>query len=126
MNLWRPLAAQGDARAQFKLGVMYRHGEGVPKDVQEAVTWYRKAAEQGHVRAQNNLGVMYDMGQGVPKDFVRAHMWYNIGAKASSGDERKISMKNRADVASHMTAAQIGKAQEMARRCQQSRFKECD
>ena len=42
MNLWRPLAAQGDARAQFKLGVMYRHGEGVPKDVQEAVTWYRR------------------------------------------------------------------------------------
>ena len=43
-----------------------------------------------------------------------------------SGDEGKREMKNRDSVASHMTAAQIGKAQEMARRCQQSQFKECD
>ena len=39
MNLWRPLAEQGDAPAQFNLGVMYRHGQGVPQDLVRAHMW---------------------------------------------------------------------------------------
>ena len=34
---WRPLAAQGDATAQFNLGVMYEKGDGVTQDYKEAV-----------------------------------------------------------------------------------------
>ncbi len=45
---WRPLAEQGVAKAQFKLGLMYDNGRGVPQDYAEAVKWYRKAAEQGY------------------------------------------------------------------------------
>jgi TPR repeat protein len=70
--------------------------------------------------------VLYEVGQGVPQDFSRAHMWYSIGVKASNGDEHKVSMKNRNSVSSYMTAAQIEKAQEMERRCQETKFKECD
>ncbi len=50
---WRPLAEQGNAKAQFNLGVMYDRGLGVPQDYAEAVKWYRKAAEQGHAGAQS-------------------------------------------------------------------------
>ena len=124
-RLLRPIAEQGDASAQFNLGLMYAKGKGVPQDYPAALKWFRKAAEQGNAAAQNSLGLMYEKGQGVPQDFVRAHMWYNVGASALSGDAGKISMRNRDDVASKMTAAQIGKAQEMARRCQESKFKEC-
>ena len=88
--------------------------------------WYRKAAEQGDAVAQSNLGTMYDKGRGVPQDFVRAHMWFNVAGAALSGDVGKTVMKNRDVVASQMTAAQIGKAQEMAWRCQETKFKECD
>ena len=42
------LAEQGDASAQYNLGVTYRTGEGVPQDSAEAVRWYRLAAEQGY------------------------------------------------------------------------------
>jgi len=35
-------------------------------------------------------------------------------------------MDSRDFVANHMPAAQIEKAREMARRCQESKFKECD
>jgi TPR repeat protein len=42
-----PIAEQGDAFAQFSLGIMYDNGEGVPQDYAEAVKWYRLAAEQG-------------------------------------------------------------------------------
>lgn len=72
-RLWLPLANQGNASAQFNLGVMYDNGQGVPQDYAEAVKWYRKAAAQGDAQAQNNLGVRYDNGQGVPQDYVQAH-----------------------------------------------------
>ena len=123
---YRKAAEQGYARAQFNLGVMYRHGQGVRQNAQEAVTWYRKAAQQGHAWAQANLGVMYEVGQGVPQDFVRAHMWYSLAATAASDEEQMISITNRESVTSHMTAAQIVNAQEMARRCQDTKFKECE
>ena len=56
---WRPLAEQGNPVAQYSLGVLYIHGQGVPQNYAEAVRWYRMAAEQGYADALNNLGVMY-------------------------------------------------------------------
>ena len=73
---WRPLAEQGDAEAQFNLGLMYYKGRGVPQDYAEAVKWYRKAAEQGVAEAQYNLGFMYNNGQGIPQDYAEAARWY--------------------------------------------------
>ena len=61
---FRPLAEQGDAAAQFNLGLMYANGEGVPEDDIQAVFWWRQAAEQGDADAQLNLGVMYSLGEG--------------------------------------------------------------
>ena len=49
---WKPLAEQGDAKAQFLVGAMYSDGIGVPHDHKEAARWYRLAAEQGYVLAQ--------------------------------------------------------------------------
>ena len=53
-----PLAEQGDADAQFNLGLMYRNGEGVQQDHKESAKWFRRAAEQGHAGAQSRLGFM--------------------------------------------------------------------
>ena len=61
-------AEQGDAGAQYNLGLMCYNGEGVPQDDTEAVRWFRAAAEQGFANAQYNLGLMYANGQGVPED----------------------------------------------------------
>jgi TPR repeat protein len=105
---------------------MYAAGPDVPKDSQEAVRAWQRAAEQGDAEGQYNLGLMYDKGQGVPQDSIRAYMWYHLAAEALSGDDAMVAIKLRDRLASRMTAAQIGKAQEMARRCQQSKYKECD
>ncbi|MDP7056148.1 MAG: sel1 repeat family protein, partial [Alphaproteobacteria bacterium] len=43
---WKPLAEQGNARAQNNLGVMYEKGLGVLQDYKTAVKWYTLAAEQ--------------------------------------------------------------------------------
>ncbi len=77
---WRPLAEQGNAKAQRNLGRMYRTGRGVSQDYAEAVKWYRKAAEQGFAFAQNSLGSMYERGQGVPQDYAQAVRWYRKAA----------------------------------------------
>ena len=44
---WKPLAEQGNARAQVNLGLMYQKGDGVPQNYKTAVKWYRLAGEQG-------------------------------------------------------------------------------
>ena len=58
LKLLRPLAEQGDAKAQFNLGVSYSKGKGVPQDDKEAVKWFRKAAALGDHASQNALGEM--------------------------------------------------------------------
>lgn len=74
-------AEQGDANAQFRLGISYRAGLGVAKDEQEAVKWYRKAAEQGHAEAQMSLGLCYVLGTGVEEDGKEAMKWFRIAAE---------------------------------------------
>lgn len=98
--------------AQFFLGMMYDHGEGVPQDYAQAVRWYRKAAEQGHTSAQFSLGEMYFRGQGVPKDNVLAYMWANLAA-AQGG---KNAIKIRDTIEQVLTTSQLAEAQELARK----------
>ena len=43
----RTKAEQGDADAQYNLGVIYRQGQGVAPDDVEAARWFRLAADQG-------------------------------------------------------------------------------
>ena len=82
----RPLAEQGNAQAQYALGIMYNKGEGVPQNDAEAVKWWRKAAEQGHAIAQYTLGILYDMGLGVPQDYAKSLQWYRKAAEQGDAE----------------------------------------
>ena len=77
----RTLAEKGSSEAQFKLGVAYDAGEGVPQDHKQAVLWYTKAAEQGDADAQSILGVAYANGVGVPQDLKQAVLWFTKAAE---------------------------------------------
>jgi TPR repeat protein len=118
---WTPLAEQGDAGAQYNLGLMYGNGDGVPQDDKNAMKWYTLAAEQGHASAQTSLGVVYANGYGVQQDYVYAHMWFNIAA--SSGEQN--APENRDLVAERMTPSQIERAQDLARECVAKNYKGC-
>lgn len=65
-------ANNGDAKAQYKLGNCYCHGDGIQRDYTNAVVWYMKAVEQGNGAARCNLGNYYEYGDGVPKDHEKA------------------------------------------------------
>jgi TPR repeat protein len=78
---FRALAAQGDAAAQFKLGVIYYKGLGVQPDYLEALNWFKKAALQGHPLARYNAGYMNEKGEGAPQDHVEAAKYYRQAAE---------------------------------------------
>lgn len=71
---------QGDVNAQYILGLCYFYGNGVEKDLSEAVKWYRKAAVQGFADAQYNLGICYYNGDGVEKNLSEAVVWFRKAA----------------------------------------------
>jgi len=72
LRLIRPLANDGDAAAQYNLGLMYVVGRGAQQDYAAAAVWFQKAAQQGYALAQSNLGVLYRDGRGVPQDNAKA------------------------------------------------------
>jgi len=124
---WSRLAAeQGNDWAQLLLGNMYENGRGIVEDSRQAAMWYRLAAEQGNALAQLLLGNMYGSGRGVPQDFLRAHMWLNLAASKLVGDDGQFAAGNRDAIAKRLASAQLIQAQEMARRCERSSYKECD
>lgn len=51
-----PLGAYNrDAEAQFYLGMIYFYGEGVEKNIEAAMGWWKKAMRSGHVDAAYRL-----------------------------------------------------------------------
>ena len=51
-------AKQGEAYAQYNLGVMYDNGEGVPENSIRAYVWWSMAKIQGHTGAAGNLDIL--------------------------------------------------------------------
>lgn len=80
-QIFKTLAAAGDAEAQHNLAILYRQGKGVMQDDRQAAEWFRKAAEQGLPSAQYYLGHMYDVGEGVERNAQQAVQWYQKGAE---------------------------------------------
>ena len=106
----RKLAAQGDADAQWRLGVRYHNGEDVPRDDAQAMQWFLRAADQGHVTAQATLGAYYWAGRGVPQDLSKAYFWSALAL--AQGD---ANSKSRLEgLASQMTQAQVSAARQQA------------
>ena len=123
LKVLRPLAEQGDVKAQLWLAMMYSLGNRVPMDQAEAVRWYRLAARQGNAQAHFNLGWKYYQGRGVSQDLVAAHMWFNI---ASVNGYSKAAGKHRDSVAEQLSPERVTEAQRLARVCMKSEYKDCD
>ncbi len=82
----RQAAEQGDAAAQYELGVLYLRGEAVPQDLEKGVSFIQSAAEQGAPAAQRTLGLLYARGHGVSADLHDAVFWWK---KAAVGGDPK-------------------------------------
>ena len=58
LRLWTPLAAQGNAPAQYNLGVMYAKGQGVAQDYVQAHKWFNLSAASGQAEAVKNRDIV--------------------------------------------------------------------
>lgn len=78
----RRAAEHGSSAAQNTLGVVLSNGDGVRKNVGEALSWLRKAFRAGDVIAAQNIAVTYrEIG-----DFRTAVKWFRKSADAGDGD----------------------------------------
>jgi TPR repeat protein len=79
-----PLAEDGDASAQNRLGVLHYLGLGTPVDHARAAAWFKRAALAGDPNGQRNLGSMFRQGLGVPRDELRAFGWYDAARRSGN------------------------------------------
>lgn len=103
LSVFRPLAENGDAKAQSILGMMYNYGEGVAVDYRQSARWYRLAAEQSYGVAQYNLGMAYLDGKGVSADTDKAIEW--LTKAADNGHFRARSELAKLDGGSYASLA---------------------
>ena len=89
-SLYQKAAKQGNANAQYNLGLMYHEGRGIAKNVAKAVAWYQKAADKGNADAQFNLGCMYGNGEGIARDEAEAVRWFRKAAKNGSENAKQL------------------------------------
>jgi len=78
-------AKQGDADAQFLLGLMYLSGRFVSQDTSVGLTWVTQAAAQNHIKAQQTVADLAFEGKLFPRDLALAEKWYLV--MAEQGDK---------------------------------------
>lgn len=64
-------ALRQHARAALMLGLLYKNGEGVPRDAAQAAGWLAHASKLGNAHAMFLLSNAYMEGSGVARDAVR-------------------------------------------------------
>ena len=109
---YRKAADQNHRLAQFNLGQMFAHGQGVERDDSTAVMWMRRAANGGDAGAQFDLGNRYQRANVDGSDGeaietrVECRKWFKLAAAQGYRDALI-----RADAATlHMSAEEIAEA----------------
>lgn len=62
IQLLTPLANAGNPQAQYRLGLLHYHGQGVPEDERLAISLWKKAASQGSAEAMFQIGNAFLLG----------------------------------------------------------------
>jgi len=107
----RKMADQGDAEAQWRLGMLYLNGDGVRQNDREAAKWFQRAADQSYVPALTALGLQYWAGRGVQQDYNKAYFWYDLAL--AKGDQNAQSQLD--ELAAELTPAELATAHEQAK-----------
>jgi TPR repeat protein len=100
---FQPLAASGDAAAQYQLAKIYLEGHGPADGVPQGIDLMTKSANSGYPEAQAQLGLMYAMGLGVSVDNAKAYDWLSKAVtQLPEGTRRTVAEANRDAVLKRM------------------------
>jgi len=81
VELWKKAALQKHSEALLVLGRCYLEGQGVEKDIGEAITRYCSAARHGDAEAQYEFGLLYIYGRLQGQEQENPFRDYVLGAK---------------------------------------------
>lgn len=82
----------GEGRLTFNLGAYYHRGDGVEKDIAEAIKYYKKAAEQGEFSAYARLGLIYLKGLDVERNDELAFKYFTLALEHEPSNIHKQLM----------------------------------
>lgn len=87
---------------------------GAPKDISNAISWWRDAALSGDARAQYNMAVRYYFGRGVVADEIEAYAYLNLAAIEDS-DAAEMWTSNFKDASLKLATAGQKRTRELQR-----------
>ena len=59
LSLYKELAKENDPKANHALGLIYLKGDGIAKNLNQAVEYFQKASDLGNVESTYTLGKIY-------------------------------------------------------------------
>ena len=110
----RNTAAEGSVDAQYRLGLLYEQGNGVPQDFAKAAEWYRRAGERGSSLAQHRLGLLYKTGAGVGSYSTEAYFWLYLAAQGDDRINQERFARDRDAVATQIGFAERSEVEQEA------------
>lgn len=82
----RPLAEDGDPKAQYYIGLMSYSGRGVAPDSAEAIRWMKPAAEKGIAEAQYLYALLLEGGPPGSGGKTEAIKWFTLASDQGNVD----------------------------------------
>jgi len=101
-EIWHGQAITGDADAQMFIGLAYRNGWGVAKDLNQAISWYKLSAEQQNTSAQFLLGLAL-LESSKDEDISSGINWLHLAA--ANGDSKANQFLSKAKLKNWFTVA---------------------
>ena len=86
---FRKAAKEGNPEGEYRLGMAYYQGNGIPQSWENATLWLKKAVEHGNAKAMERLGRIYHYGIGTERNIMRALELYTKAAKYGDGRAMK-------------------------------------
>lgn len=89
-RIWEALDERSFGEAAFNLGILYEDGLGVPRDMERAMTYYRRGAMLGSPKAMFRVGLLYWLGApGVAVDREEGRRYLSMAAAAGDSEARR-------------------------------------
>ncbi|HEX2147579.1 MAG TPA: SEL1-like repeat protein, partial [Pseudorhizobium sp.] len=73
---------------QYRLGNLFEKGNGIPQDLDRAMTYYAQAAEAGNASAMHNLAVLNASSVKGEPDYPAAVEWFKKAAELGVSDSQ--------------------------------------
>ena len=118
-------ADKGNAYAQKVVGEKLYFGHGQAKNYSESFKYFLKSAMQGNAEAAEWVAKYYDwIGEAVQLNPIKAYAWYSI---SYSQDDDGANLKlNEQEIDLKLTSKQLIEAQELAKKCQETNYQDCN